>query len=258
MEEHGDWDHWIENEANTPKVELLETLQNLTDAETKLAPAIAAKMERSEFDVMFLYGIGEVFPFIRSHTVLNNLQRIAKSQPTVLFFPGDYSHSLEEGASLDSHRGRLETLATEARAAAEQAVTSKVQKLASIEGDDQLSDAQKQQIESIVYETIEQIKSQPLIAVVKEAASRFMQKEYTDILGKVNSWTQKPEETATDDLETKPKPAWKPPVEFIGISHLSVSFERPWLESEPDITAYLTLLRQAMLDAIDAGKRIQV
>ena len=159
---------------------------------------------------------------------------------------------------LDSLRGRLETLATEARAAAEQAVTSKVQRLASIEGYDKLTDAQKQQIESIVYETIEQIKSQPLIAVVKEAASRFVQKGYTDILGKVNSWTQKPEERESSESETKPKPAWKPPVEFIGISHLSVSFERPWLESEPDITAYLTLLRQAMLDAIDAGKRIQV
>ena len=159
---------------------------------------------------------------------------------------------------LDSLRGRLETLATEARAAAEQAVTSKVQRLASIEGYDKLTDAQKQQIESIVYETIEQIKSQPLIAVVKEAASRFMQKGYTDILGKVNSWTQKPEETATDESETKLKPAWKPPVEFIGLSHLSVSFERPWLESEPDVDAYLGKLRQAMLDAINDGKRIQV
>jgi hypothetical protein len=106
MDVEGDWQHWIDNEATTSKVDLLEALQNLTDAETKLAPAIASKISESEFDVLFLSGVGEVFPYIRSHTVLNNLQSVAKSHPMVMFFPGDYSHSLEEGASLDLF-GRL-------------------------------------------------------------------------------------------------------------------------------------------------------
>ena len=106
MEVEGDWQHWIDNEASTSKVDLLEALQNLTDAETKLAPAIARIIEEKEHDVLFLCGIGEVFPYIRSHTVLNNLQSVAKSHPMVMFFPGDYSHSLEDGASLDLF-GRL-------------------------------------------------------------------------------------------------------------------------------------------------------
>ena len=53
---------------------------------------------------------------------------------------------------LDTLRSRLEKLASEARAAAEQAVTSKVQKLTAIDGFDKLSDQQKQQIDSIVDE----------------------------------------------------------------------------------------------------------
>ena len=64
-------------------------------------PAIAEKMRQREFDVMFITGVGEVFPYIRSHNVLNNLQSTAKEQPTVMFFPGDYTHSVEAGASLD-------------------------------------------------------------------------------------------------------------------------------------------------------------
>jgi hypothetical protein len=51
-------------------------------------------------------GVGEVYPYIRPHNVLNNLQRVAKDQPTVLFFPGAYTHSLEKGTSLDLF-GRL-------------------------------------------------------------------------------------------------------------------------------------------------------
>jgi len=76
------------------------------DPETRLIPAIAEKMAHEEYDVMFITGVGEVFPYIRSHTVLNNLQSTAKDKPTVMFFPGEYTHSLEKGTSLDLF-GRL-------------------------------------------------------------------------------------------------------------------------------------------------------
>ena len=60
--------------------------------------AIREKMDAKDFDVMFMTGVGEVFPYIRSHTVLNNLQSVAKEKPTVMFFPGGKRQSLEEGA----------------------------------------------------------------------------------------------------------------------------------------------------------------
>ena len=106
MQDLGDWNYWMVNESTVSKPELEKELQNLTDAETKLAPAIARKIRESEFDVLFLSGVGEVFPYIRSHTVLNNIQKVAKTQPMVIFFPGDYTYSLEDGASLDLF-GRL-------------------------------------------------------------------------------------------------------------------------------------------------------
>jgi hypothetical protein len=56
--------------------------------------------------VLFLSGVGEVFPYIRSHNVLNNLQSTAKEKPTVLFFPGSYTFTQISGSSLDLF-GRL-------------------------------------------------------------------------------------------------------------------------------------------------------
>lgn len=106
LEADDDWDYWIQEEPNVTKDRLLEELQSLTDAESKIVPAISEMMEQAEFEVLFISGVGEVFPYIRSHTILNNLQKVAKGQPTVMFFPGEYSHSLEEGASLDLF-GRL-------------------------------------------------------------------------------------------------------------------------------------------------------
>ena len=100
--------YWTsENDQKTQsKVALKELLQGVLDPETHLVPAIAGKMETQAFDVLFITGVGAVFPYIRSHNVLNNLQSTAKEQPTVMFFPGTYTQSLESGASLDLF-GRL-------------------------------------------------------------------------------------------------------------------------------------------------------
>ncbi len=73
----------------------------MLDPEANLVPAIAKKLAANDFDVLFLTGVGAVFPYIRSHNVLNNLQSSAKERPTVIFFPGTYQHCEESGASLN-------------------------------------------------------------------------------------------------------------------------------------------------------------
>ena len=101
LRERGIWNAILEAEPNVTKDELKELLQGALDPETHLIPAIAARLSGQEFQVLFLSGVGEVFPYIRSHNVLNNLQSTAKEKPTVMFFPGRYTHSLATGASLD-------------------------------------------------------------------------------------------------------------------------------------------------------------
>lgn len=95
------WDEILTIEPDVDKDSLLELLQNVLGIEEYLIPAIGQRLRETAFDVLFLSGIGEVFPYIRSHNVLNNLQSTAKDKPTVLFFPGEYRHSLENGASLE-------------------------------------------------------------------------------------------------------------------------------------------------------------
>ena len=100
------WDQIIAAEPDLETDSLLELLQNVLDPRQHLIQAIAERIQNAEFDVLFLSGIGEVFPYIRSHNVLNNLQSTAKTKPTVMFFPGEYRHSLQQGASLELF-GRL-------------------------------------------------------------------------------------------------------------------------------------------------------
>ena len=97
----GVWDRVLEIETSVSKARFKELLQGVLDPETHLVPAIADKMQAATpFDVMFITGVGEVFPYLRAHNILNNLQSTAKAQPTVMFFPGTYTPSPELGASL--------------------------------------------------------------------------------------------------------------------------------------------------------------
>lgn len=41
-------------------------------------------------NVVLLTGIGKVYPFVRSHNILNNLQEVVDNIPVILFFPGRY------------------------------------------------------------------------------------------------------------------------------------------------------------------------
>jgi len=101
LEKDGDLEFYLEKEAEVSKSALLDDLQGILDVKSVLIPAIADKMKQTDFDVLFLTGVGASFPLLRSHNVLNNLQSTAKERPTLMFFPGEYTHSLEKGASLD-------------------------------------------------------------------------------------------------------------------------------------------------------------
>lgn len=101
LKENGDFDFLIDEETNMQKDRFKEELQSNLNLETTFMEEIASIMKSSNFDIMFITGVGEVFPYIRSHNILNNLQKVARENPTVMFYPGDYKHSLEKGTSLE-------------------------------------------------------------------------------------------------------------------------------------------------------------
>jgi hypothetical protein len=100
LKERGVWQRVLEIEPDQDKDDFRELLQGMLDPQLHIAPAIRAKIEDGDFDILFLTGIGEVFPYIRSHNVLNNLQSVVTGKPMLMFFPGRYEQSDTLGSSL--------------------------------------------------------------------------------------------------------------------------------------------------------------
>jgi len=60
----------------------------LTEKNDLIVQYIRDRVEKN--NVVFITGVGKIWPVIRSHTVLNNLHQVLDEVPVVMFFPGIY------------------------------------------------------------------------------------------------------------------------------------------------------------------------
>ena len=50
------------------------------------------KKEIGDHNVLFITGVGQIYPIVRTHNILNNLQDILEDKtPVILFYPGQYN-----------------------------------------------------------------------------------------------------------------------------------------------------------------------
>lgn len=90
LQERGLFQKVLAKEAQMDKSRFFKVLQGPLDIEKRIMPAIEERYQKAAPQLVFITGVGQVFPYIRSHVILNNLQRVIKEVPTVLFFPGEY------------------------------------------------------------------------------------------------------------------------------------------------------------------------
>lgn len=90
LEETGGIERILRAEKSRSKEKFLRALQSTLNIHQVFMPKMKELILDSQAKVYFLTGIGQVYPYIRSHIILNNLQSIAKDAPTIAFFPGVY------------------------------------------------------------------------------------------------------------------------------------------------------------------------
>lgn len=58
--------------------------------EEKIAKEFAKAAQPEKHDFVFMTGVGNAYPLLRSHTLLNNLHPLMGGTPLVVFYPGSY------------------------------------------------------------------------------------------------------------------------------------------------------------------------
>lgn len=132
-----------------------------------------------------------------------------------------------------------------------------------------LNGEQQEQITRPFNEFDSGIERQKLIAVIRDTLRRFEESDYQRLLSQMTSWAQpapapepapEPGKTATPDAGLSPTPPVKPEprIEYVPSRSVKVSFDKAWLADETDVERYLESMREALLDEIRKGKRIQI
>jgi hypothetical protein len=109
-----------------------------------------------------------------------------------------------------------------------------------------------------------------LIAVIRDTLRRFEETEYQRLLSRMTTWAQPtPEPERTPEAETdgeqagvispaQSQPRDPTPIQYVPSRSVRVSFDKAWLADESDVERYLKSMREALLDEIRKGKRIQI
>ncbi len=90
LKESGDFEDYLEEPSLTHK-SIMEDFEGVLDNDTEFAPKVASMINDSAPDLVLMNGIGEAYPFIRIHTLLEKLPPLLKRLvPIVVFYPGNY------------------------------------------------------------------------------------------------------------------------------------------------------------------------
>ncbi len=92
LKREGHFETIVSQENKIPKLRLLRQLMSILNIEKVIIPEIHQKVANVSCKIVVLSGVGEVFPVLRSHTILNNTQTLVGNIPLVMFFPGNYNN----------------------------------------------------------------------------------------------------------------------------------------------------------------------
>lgn len=100
LQDEGLLEDLLRDEATFEKRELLDTLQNYSDPQTHLIPRLIREIGGEETQLTLITGSGRIYPFLRTHTILESLQPAMLRHPVVIFFPGEYVQDPAGGSHL--------------------------------------------------------------------------------------------------------------------------------------------------------------
>ena len=218
--------------------------------------------------------------------IFDNARKFVQSQePNFAYIEGDESTQVVasltdpecfKGNRMQQVKAQVETLQGKVTAQIEAEIAKAKETVAALKGRlcgmtdfSALNGEQQEQITRPFNEFNAAIERQKLIAVIRDTLRRFEESDYQRLLSQMTSWAQPapaPEpapqtgQTATPDEGTKPTPPAKPEprIEYVPSRSVKVSFDKAWLADETDVERYLESMREALLDEIRKGKRIQI
>ena len=100
LQECGILEDLLRDESAFEREDVLETLRNYSDPKTYLVKRLGPAFENADVQLTLITGSGRIFPFLRTHSILESIQPIMVQHPVTIFFPGQYEQDRTGGSLL--------------------------------------------------------------------------------------------------------------------------------------------------------------
>lgn len=180
---------------------------------------------------------------------------------TLLDDPACYrgAHMNQAKSLLDALQANMTALVQSEQSTALGKVEERWERLTGMAEFGDLTDEQRAALRQPFDELRRTIERQTLVAVIRDTVRHFDDNGYRQQLATMAQWSAQARQPAPDpDGGSDAKACAEPRVEYVTRTELRVPFDRVWLADEADVDAYLALLKAAMLQVIQEGKRVQV
>ncbi|MCH5461947.1 DUF1788 domain-containing protein [Lactobacillus sp. LC28-10] len=78
------------NFGMTHVIEEVNNILEMNEEHNLIVKRIESQLSDDEPTIIFITGVGEVFPLLRSHKVLNTMNQVIDQSPVIMFYPGKY------------------------------------------------------------------------------------------------------------------------------------------------------------------------
>lgn len=245
----------VRNFMNGPQKDIFDSVRRFVQAQEPNFAYIADERGKGKWEIREC-GADEISPAALI-SVLTDLE----------CFNGSRMQQVK--SQVETLQEKLTTQVNAEIAQAKKAVASLRDRLCGMAEFGALNGKQQEQITRPFDEFTVAVERQKLIAVIRDNLRRFEEGEYQRLLSQMTSCVQ-PASTAKSapepggattpgDGETS-TPSAKPELrlEYVSCRAVKVSFGKAWLADETDVDRYLESMREALLDEIRKGKRIQI
>lgn len=177
------------------------------------------------------------------------------------FFSGNKTQQMK--SQLDDLKKSITEKVQEVRLRATETLNTMQARMQAMDEYQILSDAKQAELNKPYQDLLYHLDQQALIAVINDQLRYFEELGFQKLLAKmVEMATPVPVPTKADEQDG-PAPDSKveikePKIEYVPYRQVRVVYDKAWLADEADVERYLESMREALLDEISKGKRIQI
>ncbi|MTW21824.1 BREX system P-loop protein BrxC [Allochromatium palmeri] len=174
-------------------------------------------------------------------------------------FKGDRIQQMK--TRLDVLKGRIDEAVQQTRTRAIKTLKAMQSRMQSMDDYQGLPDVRKADLDKPYQDLIDHFDQQQLIAVINDRLRYFEDQGYQKILAKmVELATPKPRppDDRDDQCDKDAEKVAEPKIQYIPARQIQVAYDKAWLADETDVDRYLESMREALLEEIRKGRRIQI